>query len=151
MHYHFVDRDNFEAKIAAGAFVEWAPYAENLYGTAAQTIEDARAAGHDLLFEVEVVGAAALKAAYPDAVTCFLLPPSWDELEGRLRGRGTETEASIARRLETGRRELTQAHTFDYLLTNNKLGACVADASAIYRAARLRASALGDELAALLR
>lgn len=150
VHYHFVERDAFEASIAADGFAEWAEYAGNLYGTARSTIDAARAAGYDLLFDIEVVGAAALKAAYPDAVSCFLLPPSWDETEARLRGRGTETEASIRRRLDRGREEIRQAHTFDYLVTNDDLHACVADVGAIYRAAQLRSASRSAALASLL-
>ena len=139
--YYFVDRSGFEARIAANELVEWAEYAGNLYGTACSTVEAAAAAGHDLLFDVEVIGAAALKVAYPEAVSCFLLPPSWVELEARLRGRGTESEASLARRLETGRRELGQAHHFDYLVVNDQLESAVADVATVYRAAGLRAQA----------
>ncbi len=148
--YHFVEREAFEATIAADGFAEWAEYAGNLYGTARSTIDAARAAGHDLLFDVEVVGAAALKAVYPDAVSCFLLPPSWEVLEARLRGRGTETEASIHRRLATGRVEIQRAHTFDFLVTNDDLDACVADVVTVYRAARLRSASRLPALASLL-
>lgn len=151
VHYHFVDRARFEATVADDGFVEWAEYAGNLYGTARSTIEDARIQGHDLLFDVEVVGAAALKTAYPDAVTCFLLPTSWAALEDRLRGRGTETEASITRRLDTGRREITRAEGFDFLVTNDDLDTCVADVAAIYRAAGLRSAAQAGRLASLQR
>ncbi len=150
-HYHFVDRAAFEATVTADGFAEWAEYAGNLYGTARSTIEAAARSGADLLFDVEVVGAAALKAVYPEAVTCFLLPPSWEVVCARLRDRGTETEASISRRLETGRRELASAHTFDYLVTNDGLDDCVRDVAAIYRAAGLRAAARADDLASLLR
>ncbi|MCB9547837.1 MAG: guanylate kinase [Myxococcales bacterium] len=136
--YHFVDRAAFEADIERGRFVEWAEYAGNLYGTARSTLEAAAAAGHDLLFDVEVVGAANLKRACPEAVSCFLLPPTWAEVERRLRARGTETEATLARRLATGRRELAEAHTFDYLVINDVLADAVADLDAVYRAAGQR-------------
>lgn len=139
--YHFVDRPTFEALVAAEGFAEWAEYAGNLYGTAHSTIAAAEAAGHDLLFDVEVVGAGNLKRAFPDAVACFLLPPTWPEVERRLRSRGTETEASVARRLATGRWELGHAHTFDYLVINEVLERAVDDLDAIYRAARQRTPA----------
>ena len=138
VHYHFTDRATFEADVAAGRFVEWAEYAGNLYGTAHSTIDAAREAGVDLLFDVEVQGAGNLKQAYPEACACFILPPSWRALEARLRGRDTESPESLARRLGTGRRELAVADRFDYLVVNDQLDAAVDDLTAIYRAARLR-------------
>lgn len=137
--YFYVDRPTFEGLIAQGGFAEWAEYAGNLYGTAHATIAAADAAGHDLLFDVEVVGAANLKRAFPEARSCFLLPPSWGEIERRLRARGTETEASIERRLATGRRELAVAHTFDYLVLNDDLTRAVDALDAIYQAIGLQA------------
>ena len=138
MHYHFTDRASFEAEVKAGRFVEWAEYAGNLYGTAHSTIEAARLAGVDLLFDVEVQGAGNLKRAYPEACACFILPPSWRVLEDRLRGRGTESPESLARRLATGRQELAVADRFDYLVVNDVLDAAVDDLTAVYQAARRR-------------
>lgn len=138
VHYHFVTRAEFEATRAAGGFVEWAEYAGNLYGTAHATIEAAKAADRDLFFDIEIQGAAALKAAYPEAVSVFILPPSWAEVERRLRDRGTETEATIERRLRRGIDELAVAHTFDRIVINDALDDAVADVAAIYRSARLR-------------
>lgn len=147
-HYHFVSREAFEASRDAGGFVEWAEYAGNLYGTARATIDAARAAGRDLLFDVEIQGAAALKAAYPDeAVSVFILPPSWAEVERRLRDRGTETEARIERRLRRGIEELAVAHTFDRIIVNDDLDKAVEDVAAIYRAAQLRTAAGLEHLA----
>ena len=140
VHYHFVDRAAFEAVARDGGFLEWAEYAGNLYGTARSTVEAARSVGHDLLFDVEVVGAGNLRKAEPAAVSVFLLPPSWAELERRLRARGTEDEGRIQRRLATGRRELAQAASFDYVVVNDALDAAVDDLAAIYRAAKLRAA-----------
>lgn len=140
VHYHFVDRATFESMARGGGFLEWAEYAGNLYGTARSTVEAARSVGHDLLFDVEVVGAGNLRRAEPSAVSVFLLPPSWGELERRLRARGTEDEARIQRRLATGRRELAQAGSFDYVVVNDAIDAAVDDLAAIYRAAKLRAA-----------
>ncbi len=138
VHYHFTSRVEFERLSADDAFAEWAEYAGNLYGTARSMIDGAARDGVDLLYDIDVVGAANLKRAYPDALTCFVLPPSWAEVERRLRARGTETEASIARRLAAGRRELEAARTFDYLVLNEQLDAAVAELDCIYRAAHLR-------------
>ena len=136
--YHFVDHDHFRALIKSGAFVEWAEYAGNFYGTSYEMIREAEARGEDLIFEVEVEGAAALKNAYPRAVSCFLLPPSWSELEERLRGRKTESEEVIQRRLAEGLREVKVAHTFDHLVVNDDLETAIDDVSSIYRALKLQ-------------
>lgn len=148
-HYHFVTRAEFEATRDAGGFAEWASYAGNLYGTARATIDAAEAAGRDLLFDIEIQGAAALKAAYPEAVSVFILPPSWAEVERRLRARGTETEATITRRLQRGIDELAVAHTFDRIVINDDLDTAVADVTAIYRSAQLRIGARLDHLSAI--
>ena len=136
--YHFVDREAFESRVAARAFAEWAEYAGNLYGTSHAEIQRAGSDGVDLLLDVDVVGADNLKRSYPDAVSFFILPPSWAELERRLRARGTESEASIEKRLAVARRELTAADDFDYLVVNEVLEQAFAEMTAIYRAARIR-------------
>ena len=123
-----------------GAFAEWAEYAGNLYGTSHAEIEAARGAGRDLLFDVDVVGAANLKRSYPEAASVFILPPSWPELERRLRGRGTETEALIARRLAAARHELDTAATFDFLVVNDDLEVALGELRAVYGAAGIRTS-----------
>jgi guanylate kinase len=149
-HYHFVSRTAFEQLRDAGGFVEWAEYAGNLYGTAHHTIEIARAAGRDLLFDVEIHGASALKAAFPiEAVSVFILPPSWAEVERRLRDRATETAERIERRLQRGVEELAVAHTFDHLVLNDDLEAAVTDVAAVYRAAQLRTRARIEHLTAI--
>lgn len=150
VHYHFTDRPTFERGIAQGAYVEWAEYVGNLYGTARKTIDDARAAGHGLLFDIEVVGAAQIARAYPaDAVSVFLLPPSWAELAERLRRRGTDDEASITRRLTRGREELAEAHRFDHLVVNDVVERAADELESIYRAAQTRTAARLDLLARL--
>jgi guanylate kinase len=98
-----------------------------------------------------VVGAGNIERAYPDAITCFILPPSWAEVEARLRARGSETEASIARRLARGRDEMEAARQFQYLVENDDLQVAVDHLDAIYRAAGLRRSAGERRLDALLR
>ena len=104
-----------------------------------------------MIFEVEVEGAAALKNAYPRAVSCFLLPPSWEELERRLRGRQTEREKVIQRRLAEGAREGEFAHTFDHLVVNDNLETAIDDVSSIYRALKLRTRHQRSQLDRLLR
>lgn len=145
VHYHFVDRPAFEQQIAEGRFVEWAQYAGNLYGTSEDTIEAARAAGIDLLFDVEIQGVEALKRAYPEAISVFFLPPNWAELRRRLSSRGTETAQTIERRLARGLVELEAAETFDHLVINGALDEAVAQLRAIYQAAREGRGARGAD------
>lgn len=119
--YHFVDRERFEALAKEGAFVEWAEYGGNLYGTSFASLDRPLAEGRDLLLEIEVQGAAQLRERRGDARFLFLLPPSLEELERRLRGRGTDDEEGIARRLALARRELRAVHHFDYAVVNQAL------------------------------
>lgn len=154
IHYHFTAPEAFDALITTDGLAEWAEYVGQRYGTARRTIEAARTGGHDLLFDIEVQGAGQLKASEPDAVSIFLLPPSWAELAERLRRRGTDDDATIARRLERGRAELAAAANFDYLVINDDLGRAIDEVEGIYHAARARTgnrlhhlSALRDEAA----
>ena len=125
--YHFVSRETFEDMVAAGAFAEWAEYVGNLYGTARATIDAAKAAGLDLLFDIEVQGARQLKAVYPSSIGCFLLPPSWAVLRDRLERRGTDSMEVVDRRLRRGRVELEEAANFDHLVVNDVLEEAVSE------------------------
>lgn len=136
--YHFVDRATFETMAADGRLLEWAEYAGNLYGTPRVPVEQAVAAGRVVLLEIEVQGALQVLERVPGALTVFLVPPSWEELERRLRERGTEDDATVARRLETARRELACRDDFDHLVTNDDLERCVAEVCRLIEAARRR-------------
>ncbi len=136
--YHFVNQAQFLRMISSDDFVEWAEYAGHYYGTSHEMIEQAKEEEIDLLFEVDTVGAAALKEAYPEALSCFVLPPSWEELERRLRDRQTESEEVIQKRLNVGQRELESAHKFDYLVTNDHLEKAIEEVSLLYRGLLLR-------------
>ena len=103
--YHFVSRETFEDMISKGAFLEYAQYVENYYGTSLRLIEEKRAAGIDVLLEIEVQGAEEVRKKCPDAVLIFVAPPSFEELSRRLRERNTDDEAVISSRLETARKE----------------------------------------------
>jgi guanylate kinase len=135
-HYRFVDRPTFEAMVAAGDLLEWAEYAGNLYGTPRAPVAEAVGRGEVVLLDIEVQGAVQVKAADPDALLVFLLPPSFDVLEQRLRGRGTEDEATIARRLEVALDELAGAGAFDLQVVNDRLADCVDEVLAAIDAAR---------------
>lgn len=125
--YYFVSDDEFDAMIERGEFLEWATvHNSHRYGTPRGPIEEALRAGRSVLLEIDIQGARQVRAADPDAVLVFLLPPSWDELVRRLVGRGTETEQEQRRRLETAKVELAAVDEFDYQVVN----ATVEDAAA---------------------
>jgi guanylate kinase len=121
--YSFVTREQFQDLIDADALLEWAEIHGGLHrsGTPAQPVRAAVAAGRPVLIEVDLAGARAVKAAMPEAVSVFLAPPSWAELEARLVGRGTETPEVMARRLDTARAELAAQDDFDQVVVNRDL------------------------------
>ncbi|HZR83091.1 MAG TPA: guanylate kinase [Candidatus Binatia bacterium] len=127
--YFFVDRGEFERRRDAGEFVEWAEVFDHSYATPRAPLDGAIAAGHDVLLDVDIQGARSIKQAYPeDAVGIFVVPPSLDDLEARLRARGTDREDQIRRRLDRARLELSELSepgVYDYRIVNRIL----ADAS----------------------
>ncbi|MDN0077384.1 guanylate kinase [Crenobacter sp. SG2303] len=137
-HYHFVTREDFEARIERGEFLEYAEVYGNYYGTSATWIRERLAEGRDILLEIDWQGAQQVHKLFPDAVSIFILPPSLEELESRLRGRGTDSDEVIARRLAMARSEIDHAETFDYILINDDLGTATLDLISVVRAERLR-------------
>ncbi len=135
--YHFISRQDFEAMAEAGEFAEWAVVHGQLYGTPLAPLKQALAQGSDILFDIDVQGAAQLRLALPEAVLAFILPPSLAELEARLRGRGLDDEASIGRRLANARAELAQAMWYDAVIVNDDLETACADLLALYRSSTL--------------
>ena len=127
--YHFVDDDAFRRLIDGGELLEWAEIHGGLHrsGTLAQPVRDAVTAGRPVLIEVDLAGARAVKAAMPEALAVFLAPPSWEALESRLVGRGTETEDVRARRLATARAELAAQEAFDVVVVNSRLETACAE------------------------
>src|SRR5262249_41361855 len=119
--YHFVDEATFGQMIRAGAFAEWAHVHGHLYGTSLKEIEIARATARGVLFDIDYQGARQIKASLPEAVSVFILPPSLAELERRLRGRGTEDEATTLRRLEAAKGEIEHYGLFDYIVVNDEI------------------------------
>jgi len=117
--YHFVTPPAFLAMVEAGAFAEWAEVHGNRYGTSLAFLEQCRADGIDILLDIDCQGAAQLKSSCAQAVFIFVLPPSLEELERRLRGRNTDLPEVIARRIGNARDELRQAHWYDYLIVND--------------------------------
>jgi guanylate kinase len=120
-HYYFVDRADFDRMIQAGGFLEWADIFGERYGTPREPVERALAAGRDVLVEIDVQGARQVKAADPSAYMVFITPPSLDELERRLRTRGTETDEQVKRRLAKASDELAAEPEFDVTVVNDDL------------------------------
>ncbi|MFQ6537524.1 MULTISPECIES: guanylate kinase [Aphanothece] len=120
-NYFFLSREAFEQTVAAGGFLEWAEFAGNLYGTPRQPVEDCLAQGRPVLLEIELEGARQVRRSFPAAFQLFIRPPSLGELERRIRGRGTDSDAAIQRRLERARVELAAAEEFDATLVNDDL------------------------------
>jgi guanylate kinase len=127
VHYFFYDRLTFEDLIAKGDFLEHAEYAGNLYGTPRRPVEERLDAGQPVLLEIELQGARQIRASMPSARLVFLAPPSWEVLEQRLRGRGTEPEDVIAKRLATGREELAAECEFDVTIVNTSIEEAAAE------------------------
>lgn len=136
VHYHFVDDAEFDALVASDALLEWAHYAGARYGTPAQPVADARAAGLDVVLEIEVQGALQVREASAEAILVFLAPPTFEELERRLRHRGTEADEAIAARLTTAHEELEAQRYFDHVVENDDLDTCVDDVVAAIESGR---------------
>jgi guanylate kinase len=134
--YHFVTAEEFCALVDRNAFVEHAEYGGNLYGTSWSSLDGPLERGRDLLLEIEVQGARQIRARRSDARFLFLLPPSMEELSRRLRGRRTDDETAVERRLEIVASELRAVHDFDYAVVNDELEAAVAAVCEIVRAER---------------
>jgi guanylate kinase len=134
--YHFVSDDRFRRMIDEGAFLEWAVYNDNRYGTSWAAIQAPLEQGRDLLLEIEVQGAMQVRERRADARFIFLVPPSLDVLHERLTGRGTESQEQIAKRLEVARGELQAIGAFDYAVVNDDLETCVGEVLSILAAER---------------
>ncbi len=134
VHYHFISKAEFEGLIAENQLLEHAiVHGSNYYGTPLNELTRAEAEDKHLLLEIDLQGARQVKARIPQALTIFISPPSWEELESRLRNRGTETEEQIQTRLSTARTELASAGEFDFNLTNQDLDSCVAQVVELVR------------------
>jgi guanylate kinase len=154
VHYHFVAPKRFQAMVAAGAFLEHAQVFGNWYGTAEAALRNELAAGRDLILEIDWQGARQVRDRFPQAVGIFILPPSVATLDTRLRGRGQDDAAVIARRMAEAREEIAHHLDYDYLVVNDDFEVALGDLAAIVRARRLlhpiRSPLLGPLLADLL-
>ncbi len=144
--YFFYDRDTFEGMIREDALLEYADYVGDYYGTPADPVLAALERGQDVLLELELVGAREVKRKIDEAVMIFIAPPSLTELERRLRGRGTDSEEKVQKRLRRAREEIRAVREFDYAVINDRLEEAVADFSGIIRAERARAAHITDAM-----
>lgn len=117
-HYFFISREEFTARVQRDEFLEHAEYVGNCYGTLRSFVESLLEAGKNVLLDIEVLGALQVREKMPEALLVFLCPPDYPTLEGRLRGRGTETDDVIKKRLEKAKREIREAVKYDYLVIN---------------------------------
>jgi len=136
--YYFVSREEFQKMMEKGEFVEWAEVHGHMYGTSAKLIDEAIKAKKEIVLEVDVKGGTEIKRRYPDSVLIFLLPPSWEELEKRLRNRMTESDKEIKQRLARAKKEVEYAPYYDYLVINDDINKALRKLLAIIEAERCR-------------
>jgi guanylate kinase len=148
--YHFIDRESFERRIAALEFLEYADVFGNYYGTHSDALSIAQQQGKDLVLDIDVQGAAQLKKRIPDAVSIFVLPPSREVLEQRLRARSQDKEEVIRRRLADAAREIRNYSLYDYVLVNNDLDLAAETLKAIVRAERVRRIRVEEKIQPIL-
>jgi len=148
--YNFISRQEFEAMVRQGAFLESADIFGNLYGTGRAGTERTLAAGIDLVLVIDVQGAKQVRQQLPEAVGIFVLPPSFESLEMRLRGRNKDPEDAIQHRLATARREVDAVTDYDYVVVNDELDRCVEEVDAIILAERARLRRRQSAVAAIV-
>jgi len=149
--YHFVGRERFEAMIAGDQFLEWAEIFGNLYGTSTVDTERALHEGDDLVLVIDVQGARQVRRHRLPVVSVFVLPPSYDVLQHRLRGRSKDSEEQMRRRLDVAREEVGAVNEYDYVVVNDEIDACVERIRAIVLAERARRDTMEADVAAIVR
>jgi len=148
--YHFIGREDFMERLKNDEFLEWAEVFGNFYGTHRSVWDNAVAAGRDLLLDIDVQGAQQLREKIPDAVTIFVLAPSREILERRLRARSEDAEQVIERRLAAAANEIRNYHYYDYVVVNDQVDEAVATLEAIFRAERVRRQRMEDRIRPIL-
>jgi guanylate kinase len=148
--YVFITREDFEARLARGEFLEHAEVFGNYYGTNAESLEGAVRAGCDLVLDIDVQGARQLKVAIPEAISVFVLPPSREVLEQRLRARSQDSEEVIQRRLKGAAAEVRNYTQYDYVLINREIEESAARLASIVKAERLRKARMDVEVRPIL-
>lgn len=149
--YHYISREEFERRIQAGEFLEYAEVFGHYYGTHISTLRRAQAEGKDLVLDIDVQGARQLRRKAPEAVSVFILPPSRQELEHRLRARSEDAEEVIRRRLEGAAREIEDYREYDYILVNREVEESVRILKSIIQAERVRTRRMEPEIRPILK
>ncbi len=134
-HYFFMSREQFEQQVAAEGLLEWAEFAGNLYGTPRAPVSEHLAQGQPVLLEIELEGARQVRRSFPQGFQVFIEPPSLEELERRIRGRGTDDDSAIERRLRRAREELAAAAEFDAVVMNGDLDTAIGELEALLQLA----------------
>ena len=150
VNYFFITKEEFTQKINNNEMLEYAEYCSNFYGTPKDYVLKSVEQGKNIILEIEVQGALNVKKIIPEAVTVFVMPPSLQELEDRLRGRGTETDEVVEQRLKTAIAEINQAPQYDYIVVNNTVMQCVADIVSIIIAERQKTENMLDFIKGVL-
>ena len=140
VHYHFISREEFERKIAAGGMLEYAQYCDNYYGTPRDKVEEQTEKGVNVMLDIETQGAMNVRAACPEAVLCFVVPPSMEVLRHRLTRRGTEDEETVNKRLTQALNEIRLIDKYDFVVINDALEDAVTDFSEIVEISQAAAS-----------
>ena len=148
--YHFTDVETFKKMINEDAFLENAQVFDNFYGTAQASVEEKLKAGEDVILEIDWQGAAQVRKIMPGSVSIFILPPSRDELEKRLTGRGTDSDEVIARRMRDAVNEISHYPEFDYLLVNDDFDMALVELQSVILARRMRYEVQSQRLADML-
>lgn len=150
VNYYFVSQPEFEEKIDLGEMLEYARYGSNYYGTPAGPVRDLLKEGKTVILIIEVQGAGNVKRLFPEACNIFIIPPSFEILEKRLRGRGTDDDESIIKRLDIAKGELARAEEFDYIVENDVLEEAVADIITIIKAEKLKVNKMKNKLSEVI-
>ncbi|MCX7923219.1 MAG: guanylate kinase [Clostridia bacterium] len=137
-NYFFKEVDEFKGMVENDELIEWTQYCGNYYGTPRRYVEECIGSGYDVMLEIEVEGAINIKKKYPESVSIFILPPSFDELRKRIEGRGTEAKEVIEKRLCRAKEEMKLVEMYDYIIINDKLDEAVAHINSILISEKLR-------------
>lgn len=144
INYHFISKEDFEAKISNNEFLEYAEYCENFYGTLKSEVDSYLEKGINVILEIEVQGAMKVRKLRPDALFVFIAPPSVSELRRRLNKRGTETQEVIDKRISVAVSELPYMEKYDYVIVNDALEDAVSDFFTVIRSEKLKSSAQAE-------
>ncbi|MCW5978742.1 MAG: guanylate kinase [Bryobacteraceae bacterium] len=148
--YHYIPRREFEERASRGEFLEWAEVFGNYYGTHRFYYDRALATGRDLVLDIDVQGARQLRSKVPEAISIFILAPSREILEQRLRSRSEDPDEVIERRLREAAEEIRNYHDYDYVVVNREVDRSAADLAAVFRVQRLRRTRMEDEIKPIL-